>query len=131
MFLVDKYYKDSSMTICHQNILDKLLDSFNTHNEIYKNINSVLKKPPNEFYNIINNLENGTWQYSNFQHLLVYGPEGCGKEYIVRKLLEQIYGSNAVKLQDVEYTISGYSNTKTKVKIKQSKYHIVIKPNNT
>ena len=29
----------------------------------------------------------------------------------------------------VEYTISGYGNSKTKVKIKQSKYHIVIEPN--
>ena len=40
------------------------------------------------------------------------------------------YSKKAIELQDVEYTISGYSNTKTKVFIKQSKYHIVIEPNN-
>lgn len=130
MFLVDKYYQDSNTIACHQNILDKLLKSFDTHNEIYENIGTILKKPRKEFYNIIDNLENGSWQYSNFQHILVYGPHGCGKEYIVRKLLERIYGKKAVELQDVEYTISGYSNTKTKVMIKQSKYHIMIEPNN-
>mgnify|MGYP003966127149 CR=1 FL=1 len=130
MFLVDKYYQDSNTIACHQNILDKLLKSFDTHNEIYENIDTIVKKPKKEFYNIIDNMENGSWQYANFQHILVYGPHGCGKEYIVRKLLEKIYGKKAVELQEVEYTISGYSNTKTKVMIKQSKYHIMIEPNN-
>jgi replication factor C subunit 3/5 len=44
-------------------------------------------------------------------------------------LLEQIYGKSNIELHDVEYIVSGYSNTKTKIIIKQSKYHIIIEPN--
>ena len=129
MFLVDKYSNDSNY-ICHQSILDKIINSFDTHKEIFDNLDKILKKPKKQIHGVINELENGSWQYSNFQHLIVHGPDGCGKEFIVTKLLEKIYGKNAVKLDDVEYTINGYSNTKTKVMIKQSKYHIVIEPNN-
>ena len=129
MFLVDKYSNDSNY-ICHQSILDKIINSFDTHKEFFDNLDKILKKPKKQIHGVINELENGSWQYSNFQHLIVHGPDGCGKEFIVTKLLEKIYGKNAVKLDDVEYTINGYSNTKTKVMIKQSKYHIVIEPNN-
>ena len=130
MFLVDKYYQETNLIASHKKILDNLLDSFNVHSMIYKNIDTIVKKPKDEFYNIIDNMVHGTWKYANFPHLLVYGPEGCGKEYIVNKLLENIYGKKAIELNEVEYTISGYSNTKTKVMIKQSNRHIVIEPNN-
>ena len=130
MFLVDKYYTESNQIASHKKILDHLLESFNIHNMIYKNIETIIKKPKDEFYNIIDNMEHGTWKYANFPHLLIYGPEGCGKEYIVNKLLENIYGKKSIELNEVEYTITGYSNTKTKVMIKQSNRHIVIEPNN-
>jgi replication factor C subunit 3/5 len=130
MFLADKYYNDSNEIIFHQEILEKLLNSFDTHNEIYKNIDTIEKKPMGEFKEIINNIEYGNWQYSNFQHLIIYGSNGCGKNFIVKKLLEKIYGKKAVEVNDVEYTINGYSNTKTKVEIKQSKYHILLEPKN-
>jgi replication factor C subunit 3/5 len=129
MFLVDKYYNDSNYITCHQTIIDKIIESFDAHNQIYANINSVIKLPNQEFTNVINDLEYGTWRYANFQHLIVYGPSGCGKEYLVNKLLEKIYGKNSVELKEVEYTVSGYSNTKTKIMIKQSKHHIIIEPN--
>jgi replication factor C subunit 3/5 len=129
MFLVDKYYNDSNYIKYHQTIIDKILNNFDIHNEIYSNIDSIIKLPNNEFCKIINNLENGTWRYSNFQHLIIYGPNGCGKEYLVNKLLEKIYGKSSVELREVEYTVSGYSSTKTKIMIKQSKYHIIIEPN--
>ena len=130
MFLVDKYNTDSNKIGCHQKILKCLLESFNIHTQIYKNINTIVKKPYNEVYDIIDNMNNGTWKYANFPHLLVYGSEGCGKEYIVKNLLEKIYGKKAITVNDVEYTITGYSNTKTKVMIKQSNHHIIIEPNN-
>ena len=130
MFLTDIYYHETNLFTHHKKILDNLLDSFNVHNMIYKNIDTIVKKPQDEFYNIINNMIHGTWKYANFPHLLVYGPQGCGKEYIVNKLLENIYGKKAIELNEVEYIISGYSNTKTKVMIKQSNRHIVIEPNN-
>lgn len=129
MFLVDKYYNDSSYITYHQIIIDKILNSFDAHNQIYANIDSIIKLPNKEFTQVINDLEYGTWRYSNFQHLIVYGPNGCDKEYLVNKLLEKIYGKSGVELKEVEYSVSGYSNTKTKIMIKQSKYHIIIEPN--
>ncbi len=129
MFLVDKYYNDSNYITCHQTIIDKIIDSFDAHNQIYSNIDSIIKLPTEEFGKIIYDLEYGTWRYANFQHLIVYGPSGCGKEYLVNKLLEKIYGKHSVELKEVEYTVSGYSNTKTKIMIKQSKHHIIIEPN--
>jgi replication factor C subunit 3/5 len=129
MFLVDKYYNDSNYITCHQTIIDKIIDSFDAHNQIYSNINSIIKMPNDEFKKIIDDLEYGTWRYSNFQHLIVYGPSGSGKEYLINKLLEKIYGKLGVELKEVEYTVSGYSNTKTKIMIKQSKHHIIIEPN--
>jgi len=129
MFLVDKYYNDSNYITCHQTIIDKIIDSFDAHNQIYSNIDSIIKLPTDEFAKVVYDLEYGTWRYANFQHLIVYGPSGCGKEYLVNKLLEKIYGKNSVELKEVEYTVSGYSNTKTKIMIKQSKHHIIIEPN--
>ena len=96
MFLVDKYYQETNLIASHKKILDNLLDSFNVHSMIYKNIDTIVKKPKDEFYNIIDNMVHGTWKYANFPHLLVYGPEGCGKEYIVNKLLENIYGNKEI-----------------------------------
>lgn len=129
MFLVDKYYNDSNYITYYQSIINKILDSFDTHNQIYANIDSIIKLPNKEFTQIINELEYGTYRYSNFQHLTVYGPPGCGKDYLVKKILEKMYGKSGIELKEVEYTISGYSNTKTKIMIKQSKYHIIIEPN--
>ena len=129
MFLVDKYYNDSNYIACHQTIIDKIIDSFDAHNQIYSNCDSIIKLPYEQFKTIIDDLECGTWRYSNFQHLIVYGPSGCGKEYLVNKLLEKIYSKQSIELKEVEYTVSGYSNTKTKIMIKQSKHHIIIEPN--
>jgi predicted AAA+ superfamily ATPase len=129
MFLVDKYYNDSNYITCHQSIIDKITDSFDVHANIYSNLTKLLSLPINEFCQVYEQLEAETWQYSNFQHLIVYGPRGCGKEYLINKLLEKIYGKAGTELKEVEYTVTGYSNTKTKVMIKQSKHHIIIEPN--
>lgn len=129
MFLVDKYYNDSNYITCHQSIIDKIIESFDAHHNIYNNINDIIKLPFKEFCKIVNDLETETFRYANFQHLIVYGPSGCGKEYLVNKLLEKIFGKAGTELKEVEYTVSGYSNTKTKIMIKQSKHHIIIEPN--
>ena len=39
---------------------------------MYKNIENIVNKSPDEFINIIEDLEKGTWKYSNFQHLIVW-----------------------------------------------------------
>ena len=129
MFLVDKYYHDSNTITCHQEILNKLLDTFDSYGQIYQDVEKLKNMDNESFMNLMDSLDRSTWRYSNFQHLIVYGNTGCGKEYLVNKLLSRIYGKKAVKLKDVEYTINGYGNTKTKVNIKQSKYHIIIEPN--
>jgi replication factor C subunit 3/5 len=129
MFLVDKYHNDSNYITCHQPIIDKIIDSFDTHQYIYNNVDKIIDLPDDMFHKIIDDLECGTWRYSNFQHLIVYGQTGCGKEYLINKLLEQIYSKAGIELKEYEYTVSGYSNTKTKIMIKQSKHHIIIEPN--
>jgi len=127
MFLIDKYKNEIQLSY---SIVDKLLDSLNTHNQIYSNIEHVIKQDYNTFKNIINNIKNGNWKYANMPHLLFYGPDGCGKEFIIENLLQKIFSKKSVDIQETEYIINGYSNTKTKVMIKQSKHHIIIEPNN-
>ena len=129
MFLVDKYNNDSNYITCHQPIIDKIINSFDAHHQIYNNIESILNLPDDKFHKVINDLEYGTWRYSNFQHLIVYGQVGCGKDFLVNRLLERIYSKAGIELKEYEYTVTGYSNTKTKIMIKQSKHHIIIEPN--
>lgn len=129
MFLVDKYYNDSNYITCHKTIINKIINSFDSHNQIYANIDSIIKLPNDELKKVIDDLEYGVYKYSNFQHLIVYGHNGCSKEYLINNLLEKIYGKAGIELKEVEYIISGYSNTKTKIIIKQSKNHIIIEPN--
>ena len=128
MFLIDKYNNISNEYISKNKMIDKILNCFNSHNNMY-DINNIINKSPDEFIKIIQNLETGIWKYSNFQHLIVYGSLSTNKEFLVNLLLEKIYGKIGIELKEVEYTINGYGNTKTKVFIKQSKYHIIIEPN--
>ena len=129
MFLIDKYNYLTCELTSQQQLINKILNSFNSHNKIYNNLQVVLNKPNDEFIKIIDDLERCVWKYSNFQHLVIYGSINSNKEQFVNLLLENIYGKNNIELKDVEYIINGYGNTKTKVNIKQSKYHIVIEPN--
>jgi len=111
MFLIDKYYKDLNYITCHNSIINNLITNFNIYD---KNLEDIIKFNK---YNLL-----------NFQHLIIYGPSENGKEYLVEKLLEQIFNKK-IELKDVEYIVSGYTNTKMKITIKQSKYHIIIEPN--
>jgi len=129
MFLIDKYNYLACELTSQQKLINNILNSFNSHNTIYNNLDQILLKPNDEFKKIVDDLERCLWKYSNFQHLVVYGSLNSNKENFVNLLLEQIYGKNNIELKDVEYIINGYGNTKTKVNIKQSKYHIVIEPN--
>jgi len=129
MFLVDKYYNDSFYLPFCNSIVEEIINSFDSYSHIYNNVESIVKLPYPEFKKVIELLEYKTYRYINFQHLIIYGPLGSPKEYIINKLLEKIYGKTKIEVKDIEYTISGYSNTKTKILIKQSKYHIIIEPN--
>lgn len=129
MFLIDKYNYLSYELTSQQNFINNILNSFNNHNVIYNNLDKVLKKSDHEFKQIVDDLERCIWKYSNFQHLIIYGSINANKENVVNLLLQNIYGKKNIELKDIEYTINGYGNTKTKVNIKQSKYHIIIEPN--
>ena len=129
MFLVDKYYNNSNQIICNNSIINKIIESFNLYNPLDYDNNLIMNMSIPDFSNFINNIKYNKYKYSNFQHLIIYGCNGCGKEYIMNKLLEKIYGKQGIELKDIEYTVSGYSNTKTKIIIKQSKNHIIIEPN--
>jgi replication factor C subunit 3/5 len=128
MLLIDKYKTNTLMP--SYDIIHKLLYSLNTHNNIYDNIDMIVNKNNDEFKTIIDKMEHGEWKYANLPHLLFYGPDGCGKEFIVDILLEKIFTKKSTVLQETEYTINGYGNSKTKVMIKQSQHHIMIEPNN-
>lgn len=129
MFLVDKYNDITNRYIYKNTTINSILDSFNAHNKIYRNIDEIMLKPEEEFNKVVGDLETGVFKYANFQHLIIYGALTTNKEYLVNLILERIYGKNNIELKDVEYIINGYGNTKTKVTIKQSKYHIIIEPN--
>jgi len=128
MFLVDKYNNELDY-ISNNDILNKIIDSFDIYNDFYKNPEYISKMSNTEFADIINKLDYDISRYSNFQHLIIHGPPGSGKDYIINKILQKFFGKANIELKDIEYTLMGYSNLKIKIMIKQSKNHIIIEPN--
>ncbi len=63
-------------------------------------------------------------------HIILYGPEGCGKKTLINLFLERVYSKRVHKLVDTVYTVKSSGNSETEVTIKQSDHHIVIDPNN-
>ena len=129
MFLVDKYYNELDNIHSYQIIIDNVMKSIDNNNIFYNNIKTIINKPNNEVKLYLDNLFNEKIRYNNLQHLIVYGLTEIGKKYIINKILENIYGKTIYDIKDVEYLVSGYSNIKTKITIKQSKHHIIIEPN--
>lgn len=64
-------------------------------------------------------------------HIIFYGPEGSGKKTVVKFLLKYLYDETALNTIDVIYSVSGSSNSSTDVTVKQSNYHLEIKPFST
>jgi len=129
MFLIDKYSYLLSENISQNSIINKILNSFDDQNIFHPDLKNIINKPYSEFIKLNSESNNSLNKYCNFQHLIVYGSIHSNKENLVNILLENIFGKKNIELKDIEYTINGYGNTKTKVNIKQSKYHIVIEPN--
>ena len=128
MFLVDKYNNELDY-ISNNNILNKIINSFDIYNDFYNDPEYISKMSNTEFTDIINKLDYDISRYSNFQHLIIYGPPGSGKDYFINNILQKFFGKSNIELKDIEYTLMGYSNLKIKIMIKQSKNHIVIEPN--
>ena len=119
MFLVDKYSSFYTSTI------NNILSYCYKKNEI---TSDILNLPNDKLLQKLNELENTSLQYTHFQHLIFYNSSNL-KEHVINILLEKIYNKTDIKTQEIEYMVSGYSNTKTKIMIKQSKNHIIIEPN--
>lgn len=91
-------------------------------NKYSNKLDKIIDKSININYDKINDLPRPTIIYSNDEYY---------KQYILNKLLKNTYGANNIAISNIEYIISGYSNVKTKVNIKQSKNHIIIEPTST
>lgn len=63
-------------------------------------------------------------------HMIFYGPLGSGKNTLINLFLAKIFGQGVNRIHDKIYNVTGSGNSVTEVIIKQSKYHIVIEPNN-
>lgn len=129
MFLVDKYNNKLDDFSYYTELSNKITNNFDNYKKYYDDITEITKLDNNEFKILIDDLYYETKRYINLQHLIIYGPNGSSKDFLINKLLENIYGKNNIELKDVEYIISGYSNMKAKIIIKQSKNHIIIEPN--
>nr|QBK88402.1 MAG: DNA polymerase III delta subunit [Mimivirus LCMiAC01] len=66
----------------------------------------------------------------SISHIIFYGPSGCGKKTIIDLFLEMLYDDQVHHLSDCDYNVTGSGNTTKVETIKQSNYHIVIKPKN-
>jgi replication factor C subunit 3/5 len=131
MFLIDEYKKHSGGASYHKEIIDRLLNSNDKKKEYYTDLKKLKKITDiNNFVNEINENNSNNKSYNNFPHILLYGPEGAGKNHLVNMLLERIYDKSVHTIKEVKYTVVGYGNSKTKVDIKQSNYHIIVEPNN-
>jgi replication factor C subunit 3/5 len=131
MFLIDEYKKNSNEAFYHKEIINRLLNSPDKKKDHYVNTEELLKiNNINDFVNKIKEESSNKKSYSNFPHILLYGPQGAGKSHLVNMLLEKIYDKSVHNIKEVQYTVLGYGNSKTKVDIKQSNYHIIVEPNN-
>lgn len=126
MFLIDKYK------------VNNLFDIF-FHKEIYKNL--IIGYDPEVKYinnnidnNVIKILNSRNEKYDNYKSLpniYIHGPRGVGKHTLINMLLSDIFDENIIKTTKEIYQIKGYSNTSIDVEIEQSRYHILIEPNNS
>ncbi len=79
----------------------------------------------NEIYNILKMFTLD----DQIPHIIIHGPAGSGKNNLLMYILECLYGSEIYNLSEGIYKVTGSSNKTDKVPIMQSKFHIVISPN--
>jgi replication factor C subunit 3/5 len=63
-------------------------------------------------------------------HIIFYGTEGTGKKTAIKLFLEMLFDKSIHNTKYITYKITGSGNKKTTETVKQSNYHIVIKPKN-
>lgn len=135
MFVVDKYdIKDIGDIIIHKEIYNELVIGSNYKNRLY-NLNELQEIINNKKYKQIDKFHLSKPKiYSNYEcmpNLLIHGPSGCGKHTLIKLLLKDIFDDSINDTFIEKYYIKGYGNTVVEVDIEQSKYHLIIEPNNT
>jgi replication factor C subunit 3/5 len=127
MFYVDKYYNTPNVKLVesHENIVNQIYKNISNKKQIYDILTkkTIIKNKLNQVKILNSN------PFPNFQNMIFYGNNGCGKENLVNNLLNKMFGN--VKTKKIIYTINGYGNTKNEIEIEQSKYHIVLEPQNS
>lgn len=135
MFIIDKYnIKNVDDIILHKEIYNKLLIGSNIKNRL-PDLDKLKEIIESKDYLKIESFDQTKSEiyknYNSMPNLLIHGSAGCGKHTLIKLLLEDIYDSSINDIFTETYNIYGYGNTVTVVDIEQSKYHLIIEPNNT
>jgi replication factor C subunit 3/5 len=135
MFLSDKYnIKDVDDIILHKEIYNKVVIGSNMKNrfiDLNKLDNIIMEKRYLEIDEFDQTKPEIYKTYETMPNLLIHGSAGCGKHTLIRLLLNDIYDSTINDTFIETYYIKGYGNSTIDVSIEQSKYHLIIEPNNT
>jgi DNA polymerase III delta prime subunit len=67
----------------------------------------------------------------NLQNIILCGYDCSGKKTFANFLLQQIYGDGIKALKEVDYTINNYGSNSVKIKLQQSKFHMILNTNNS
>jgi replication factor C subunit 3/5 len=135
MFLIDKYnIDDIDNIVIHKDIYNKLVIGANYQNRQY-DLDELQNIIDTKSYDKIDSFHLSKPKiYSNYEsmpNLLIHGPPGCGKHTLIKLLLKDIFDDSINETFMEKYYIKGYGNTVVDVDIEQSKYHLIIEPNNT
>jgi len=138
MLLIDKYkITDKKNIKFHNDIYNKLLNLTPLKEKLEeecrfltdKSTNKTFKQKCDEYLRYVS-----VQRYEKFKKLsniLIHGASGSGKKTLIRLFLQEIYGPQVNELDTESYKIVGYGNSEVDIDITQSKYHIIIEPNNT
>jgi replication factor C subunit 3/5 len=135
MFLIDKYnIENIDDIILHKDIYSKLIIGSNYKNNQYDliKLDQIIKSKSYDQIDKFHFSKSEIYKnYSTMPNLLIHGPSGCGKHTLVKLLLRDIFNNSINDIFTETYYIKGYGNTVVSVDIQQSKYHLIIEPNNT
>lgn len=135
MFFVDKYnIENIDDIIIHKNIYNKLIIGANYNNRLrdLNELNDIIKTNKYDLLNKFHFSKPKIYKnYESMPNLLIHGPSGCGKHTLIKLLLKDIFDDTIRNTFLETYYVKGYGNTVVDVEIEQSKYHLIIEPNNT
>lgn len=135
MFLLDKYNVNNlNDVIFHRDIYAKLIIGYDMNNKLYnlEEFNRIINL--GEYHKIDHFMKSKNKNYKKYKsmpNLFIHGSNGCGKHTLIKQLLNDIYDDTVNNIFIETYSINGYGNTSVDVNIEQSKYHIIIEPNNS